>query len=184
MCSSRAFYIALFLSIGLQSAMAGDRGIAIEWDPRESAEGAGAIWLGYLIARTAYRDKHKLPLPASGEIIPTLPKRLRRAQMPQRFIRNSKPKIKNCTTRIGSKWSRLSRKASCPHTCGHICVAPAGPSAKRHATSRPLNIGAGPRSRIINRKRAEDLPLRPSRFPGRASPVAKLASGQLERRGL
>jgi hypothetical protein len=68
---SRAFSIALFLAIGLQSAMAGERGIAIEWDPRESAEGAGAIWLGYLIARTAYRDKHKLPLPASGEIIPT-----------------------------------------------------------------------------------------------------------------
>jgi hypothetical protein len=67
----RAFYTALFLAIGLQSSMAAERGIAIEWDPRESAKGAGAIWLGYLIARTAYRDKHKLSLPASGEIIPT-----------------------------------------------------------------------------------------------------------------
>ena len=51
--------------------MAAERGISIEWDPRESAEGAGAVWLGYLMARTAYRDKHNLPLPASGEIIPT-----------------------------------------------------------------------------------------------------------------
>ena len=50
--------------------MAAERGIAIEWDPRDS-EGSGAIWLGYLTARTVYRDKHNLPLPASGEIIPT-----------------------------------------------------------------------------------------------------------------
>ncbi|PZR74356.1 MAG: hypothetical protein DLM73_08165 [Chthoniobacterales bacterium] len=61
----------MFLAIGLQTLMAAERGIAIEWDPRESAEGAGTIWLGYLMARTAYREKHKLPLPVSGEIIPT-----------------------------------------------------------------------------------------------------------------
>ena len=30
-----------------------------------------ATWLGYLGARSAYREKHKLPSPASGEIIPT-----------------------------------------------------------------------------------------------------------------
>lgn len=71
MSLSRAFYAALFLAIGFQSSLRAERGIAIEWDPRESAEGAGTIWLGYLVARTAYRDKHKFPLPASGEIIPT-----------------------------------------------------------------------------------------------------------------
>lgn len=51
--------------------MGAERGIAIEWDPRDSAEGAGAIWLGYLMARAAYRDKQKLPIPATGEIVPT-----------------------------------------------------------------------------------------------------------------
>ena len=67
----RTFYAALCLVIGLQPSMAAERGIAIEWDSRDSAEGAGAIWLGYLMARTVYRDKHNLPLPNSGEIIPT-----------------------------------------------------------------------------------------------------------------
>ena len=28
-------------------------------------------WLGYLGARAAFREKHKLPSPSSGEIIPT-----------------------------------------------------------------------------------------------------------------
>jgi hypothetical protein len=72
----RAFYAALFLAVGLQSSIAAERGISVEWDPRDSAEGAGAIWLGYLIARTGYRDKHNLPLPASGEIIPTFAEEL------------------------------------------------------------------------------------------------------------
>jgi hypothetical protein len=30
-----------------------------------------ATWLGYLGARAAYREKHKLPSPQSGEIVPT-----------------------------------------------------------------------------------------------------------------
>jgi hypothetical protein len=68
---NRALYAALFVVIGLQSSSAAERSIAIEWDPRDSAEGAGAVWLGYLVARTAYRDKHKVPLPVSGELIPT-----------------------------------------------------------------------------------------------------------------
>jgi hypothetical protein len=68
---NRACCAAVFLAIGWQSAIAAERGVTIEWDPSESAEGAGTIWLGYLVARTAYRDEHKLPLPASGEIIPT-----------------------------------------------------------------------------------------------------------------
>lgn len=68
---SRAFCALLFVAIGLQAAIAAERGIAIEWDPRDSAEGPGAIWLGYLMARAAYRDKQKIPIPASGEIIPS-----------------------------------------------------------------------------------------------------------------
>jgi hypothetical protein len=29
-----------------------------------------AVWLGYVIARTAYRSEHKVPLPHAGEIVP------------------------------------------------------------------------------------------------------------------
>jgi hypothetical protein len=49
--------------------LAKEPGVAIQFDP--SAPNA-PVWLGYLMALAAYRDKHKLPLPESGPIISTL----------------------------------------------------------------------------------------------------------------
>lgn len=46
--------------------------ISIRFDPDKPNAKVAAIWLGYLMARVVYHEKHKLPVPASGEIIPTL----------------------------------------------------------------------------------------------------------------
>jgi hypothetical protein len=50
---------------------AADSAIAIQWDPHQTNQRSAAIWLGYLMARAVYRDEHKLPLPASGKIVPS-----------------------------------------------------------------------------------------------------------------
>lgn len=67
---SRNFLLRLVLvtAISLPAVCrAKEPGVAIQFDPNTpNAE----IWLGYLISRTAYRLKHKLPLPESGIIVP------------------------------------------------------------------------------------------------------------------
>jgi hypothetical protein len=47
--------------------IAKEPGVAIQFDPKSPNS---AIWLGYLMARAAYRVEHKLPLPESGVIVP------------------------------------------------------------------------------------------------------------------
>ena len=64
----RAFLIALCVVVALRTALiAAESNIAVEWNPDETAN---PVWLGYLISRNLFHEKHKLPLPASGEIIP------------------------------------------------------------------------------------------------------------------
>jgi hypothetical protein len=46
--------------------------ISVRFDPDKPNAKSAAIWLGYLMARVVYHDKHKLPTPAAGEIIPSL----------------------------------------------------------------------------------------------------------------
>jgi hypothetical protein len=50
--------------------------IAVRFDPTKPNEKLATIWLGYLIARVAYHDKHNLPVPPSGEIVPTFSEEL------------------------------------------------------------------------------------------------------------
>jgi hypothetical protein len=50
----------------------GAESISIRFDPDKPNVKSAPIWLGYLGARLVYHEKHKLPTPASGEIIPSL----------------------------------------------------------------------------------------------------------------
>lgn len=70
----------LVLRLCLLSAMAlpavcsaKEPGVAIQFDPNTPNKKMAAIWLGYLLARAAYRLEHKLPLPESGVILPSFP---------------------------------------------------------------------------------------------------------------
>ena len=66
---ARAFLPALLVAIAWTSdSFAARPAIAIEWNPNEKPS---PVWLGYLISRTVFREKHKLSAPASGEVIPT-----------------------------------------------------------------------------------------------------------------
>jgi hypothetical protein len=50
--------------------------VAVRFDPTKPNEKSAAIWLGYLMARVVYHEKHKLPIPPSGEIIPSFDEEL------------------------------------------------------------------------------------------------------------
>jgi hypothetical protein len=51
--------------------LAKDKDITIQVDTHLPEQNSVTVWLSYLLARANYRDDHKLPLPASGDIIPT-----------------------------------------------------------------------------------------------------------------
>jgi hypothetical protein len=51
--------------------MLGAPAVVVRFDPDKPNPNSATIWLGYLVSRVAFREKHHLPMPASGEIIPS-----------------------------------------------------------------------------------------------------------------
>lgn len=67
-------FARVFLAISLCASELGnaaERSVAIEIDPHQTNKSSLAMWMGYLLARDYYRSTHNLPLPASGEIVPS-----------------------------------------------------------------------------------------------------------------
>lgn len=58
--------------LGLRSICIAAQPITVRFDPNKPNEKSAPVWLGYLLARVAYHEKHKLPIPAAGEIVPSL----------------------------------------------------------------------------------------------------------------
>ena len=50
--------------------------IVVRFDPTKPNKKSATIWMGYLISRLAYHEKHKLPIPPSGEIVPSFSEEL------------------------------------------------------------------------------------------------------------
>lgn len=67
-------HVLLTASLLPLSGLAKEPGIAIQFDP---ATPNATIWLGYLMARAAYRSEHKLPTPESGIIFSTFDEEVR-----------------------------------------------------------------------------------------------------------
>lgn len=64
----------VFVAISLcasQLGNAAEPSVAIEIDPHQTNKSSLAMWMGYLLARNYYRSTHHLPVPASGEIVPS-----------------------------------------------------------------------------------------------------------------
>lgn len=45
--------------------------VVVRFDPDKPNTISAPIWLGYLMARAVFHEKHGLPMPVSGEIIPS-----------------------------------------------------------------------------------------------------------------
>jgi hypothetical protein len=63
--------VLISLSIAPNFCLAKDDGFRIEIDPQLPDTGSTTVWMGYLLARAKYREDHKIPLPSSGEIVPS-----------------------------------------------------------------------------------------------------------------
>lgn len=65
--------LALVVPILSTPAYASERskGIDIRYDSNTPDSKTSKLWLAYLIMRTSYHEEHKLPIPSSGEVIPT-----------------------------------------------------------------------------------------------------------------
>jgi hypothetical protein len=65
----RVVFLTLILLPGL--SLAKDKDFTVLVDSQLRDEGSITVWLGYLLARAKYREDHKVPLPASGDILPS-----------------------------------------------------------------------------------------------------------------
>jgi hypothetical protein len=83
--------------------LAKEPGIAIQFDP--NARNA-PIWLGYLMARAAYRAEHKLPLPESGPISSTFDEEVEARTSATQIYQELKEKDKGLHD---SYWETLSQ---------------------------------------------------------------------------
>ena len=52
-------------------SLAKEKGFTVVVDSRLTDQGSVTVWMGYLLARAKYRDDQKIPLPASGDILPS-----------------------------------------------------------------------------------------------------------------
>lgn len=68
--SLRPTLVALSL-VALGRLALAESGVVVRYDPEKPNRNSAIIWLGYLISRTAFHEEHHLPIPASGEIIPS-----------------------------------------------------------------------------------------------------------------
>jgi hypothetical protein len=79
--------------------------VFMRFDPDKPNEKSAVIWLGYLSARVVFHDKHHLPMPVSGEIIPTFEEEVdarRTASQIYRELKEKDAKLKD------AYWDTLS----------------------------------------------------------------------------
>ncbi len=65
--------LALLGGFGLHGAIAknAEPGVILRYDPDKPNRQSSIMWLAYLVAPTAYHEKHHLPTPTQGEIVPS-----------------------------------------------------------------------------------------------------------------
>lgn len=83
--------VAVLISICASSAFAKQKEILIEVDSNAPTN-KFTIWLGYIMERADYHEKHNLPLPSSGEIIPSLQEEASARNFAVRIYQNLKEK--------------------------------------------------------------------------------------------
>jgi hypothetical protein len=91
---------------------AGTPGVAVNWDPHHPNDKVAAIWMAYLVVRCSYRLEHKIPLPQSGEIVPTFDEEVFARQTAAQTYRNLKTKDKDLHDDYWETLSEIDEKDS------------------------------------------------------------------------
>jgi hypothetical protein len=66
--------------------------VVVRYDPDKPNRQTAVIWLAYLVARTAFHEKHHLLIPASGEIRPSFAEELDARKTAAQIYRELKAK--------------------------------------------------------------------------------------------
>jgi hypothetical protein len=102
-CRRLILHLWLLTAVWLPpSGLAKEPGVAIQFDPNTPN---APIWLGYLMARAAYRIEHKLPLPESGSIFSTFEEEIQARTSAAQIYQELKEKDKGLHD---SYWETLS----------------------------------------------------------------------------
>jgi hypothetical protein len=102
-----------------------------------------ASWLGYAGARSAYREQHKLPSPASGEIVPTFDEEVEARGMAALFLSLS-------NSHGGSYWDAVVKVQSAGFLKEYVWTYLRRPSWS--ANQAPKNLAAFEKWRRANLK--------------------------------
>lgn len=115
----------------------GAQAVSIRFDPDKPNTKSAAIWLGYLMARVVYHDKHKLPTPASGEIIPSLAEEVDARSSAAQIYRELKEKDSKLHDPYWEILSELDRRGFMAAYAWTFLRRPQWPNSER-----PANLAA------------------------------------------
>ena len=127
---------ALLFCASLLNAQA-PPGVALQWDPHHPDDKTAAIWLAYLMFRCSYRLDHKVPLPQSGEIVPSFSEEVHARENAAQVYRELKAKDKNLRDGYWETVSVVAQKGFIkPYVWTHL-RRPAWPPS-----DKPANLAA------------------------------------------
>ncbi len=110
MVSTLPLLLFLFAICAPDTSSAKEPNIAIEIDPARAGEQAMPMWLGYLLGRQAYRIKNKLPIPPSGEIVPSFEEEVTARSGAVQIYQELKAKEKNLKDPYWETLSQIQSK--------------------------------------------------------------------------
>jgi hypothetical protein len=86
-CLGLTLALVAFTSIGAKAPA-----VVMRYDPDKPNRKSAILWLAYVISRTAFREEHNLPIPPSGEILPSLDEEVHARTMTVQTYRTLKAK--------------------------------------------------------------------------------------------
>jgi hypothetical protein len=129
--------LAVAIAILFPALTFASQGITVRYDPDKPNKKSAAIWLAYLIFRTAYHDEHKLPIPPAGEVVPTFEEEIHARKNTAQTYRELKAKERDLKDPYWETLSEVDRRGFMPAYVWIFLRRKQWP-----ATVRPSNLAA------------------------------------------
>jgi hypothetical protein len=114
-----------------------EQGITARYDPDKPDRKSAKVWLAYLLFRMAFREEHKLPIPAAGEIAPTFEEEVHARKNTAQVYRELKAKERDLQNSYWETISEVDRRGFMDAYVWTFLRCPQWP-----ATARPANLAA------------------------------------------
>jgi hypothetical protein len=111
--------------------------VQVRFDPDKPNKKSATIWLGYLISRLAFHEKHNLPIPPAGEIVPSFDEEWDARSSTTRLYRELKEKDAKLNDPYWETLSEVDRRGFMGAYVWTFLRRPQWPT-----TARPTNLAA------------------------------------------